>query len=223
MKGDSDADVSRRRFLKGAAGAGAGTAAIASQPAAAQEDGGDGGGGDERPDWGGWLDGVDGGYQDARGESEVTVTVGAEGNDGTNAFDPAGLWVDPGTTVRWEWSGNGDHNVNAQEGPASFQTDIIGDAGVHFEFEFTEAEAGITKYQCDPHVNLGMLGAVAVGDDVSTVSTGGEEGGGGDIVGTRLPDSAKALGVASAGALASTLALAYLFVKYGGSGRTVEE
>ena len=208
--------------MTAASGAGAATAATvaASKPSAAQEGEGEDGGGDERPDWGGYLDGVDGGYQDARGEDSVTVTVGAEGNDGPNAFDPAGLWVDPGTTVRWEWTGNGSHNVAAQEGPASFQTDVIQEAGVHFEVEVTEDEAGITKYQCDPHSSLGMLGAVAVGEDVPTVSPG--QGGGG-AVGPQLPDSAKALGVASAGALASTLALAYLFVKYGGSGRTVEQ
>ncbi len=210
--------MKRREFLTAASGAGAATAATAAatRPAAAQEEDGEDGG-DEQPDWGGWLDGVDGGYQDARGESEVTVTVGAEGNDGTNAFDPAGLWVDPGTTVRWEWSGNGDHNVNAQEGPASFQTDIIGDAGVHFEFEFTEAEAGITKYQCDPHVNLGMLGAVAVGEDVPTVSTGGGESGPVGVEEMGIPFHPHFVGIGALLMVVVSLVFTFFALKYGTS------
>ena len=213
MTNESEADVSRRGFLRGVAGTTVGAAAVAATPAAAQE---------ERPDWGGWLDGVEGGYEDARGSEEVTVTVGAEGNQGPNAFEPAGLWVDPGTTVVFEWTGEGSHNVHGQEGPASdIQTDVIAEAGVHLEHEFTEDGAGITTYQCDPHVQLGMKGAVAVGDDVDTVDTGGggDGGGGGGGGGPLLPDSAKTLGVAGAGAMASTLALAYAFVKYGGAGR----
>lgn len=130
---------------------------------------------EERPDFDGWLDGVDGGYLDARGQSEVTVLVGADGNTGSFAFDPAGLWVDPGTTVTWEWTGDGGgHNVNAQSG-ADFGTDIIAEAG--FTFSYTFEESGITTYQCDPHATLGMKGAVAVGD-VATTTVGGTQDGG---------------------------------------------
>ncbi len=129
----------------------------------------------ERPDFDGWLDGVDGGFQDARGQDEVTVLVGASGNSGSFAFDPAGLWIDPGTTVTWEWTGDGGgHNVSAQSG-ADFTTDVVAEAG--FTYSHTFEDTGITTYQCDPHVSLGMKGAVAVGE-VATESTGGAEGGG---------------------------------------------
>lgn len=132
----------------------------------------------ERPDFGGWLDGIDGGFRDARGESSVTVQVGADGNNGSFAFSPAGLWVDPGTTVTWEWTGDGgQHNVNAQSG-AAFESDLVGEAG--FTFEYTFEEPGISTYQCDPHASLGMRGAVAVGDDVPLA-------GGGESSGTGLP------------------------------------
>lgn len=129
----------------------------------------------ERPDFDGWLDGVDGGYLDARGEDDVTVLVGADGNSGPFAFDPAGLWVDPGTTVTWEWTGEGhDHNVNAQSG-ADFKTDLVSEPG--FTFSYTFEESGITTYQCDPHVSLGMKGAVAVGDVATTMPAAGQAGG----------------------------------------------
>jgi len=154
-------DLSRRAFLLGSAGtAGAAAAGAVAGSPAAQEGG-------TRPDWGGWLDGVDGGYLDARGESEVTVEVGAQGNDGPYAFSPAGVWVDPGTTVRWEWTGEGSHNVLAESGPASLDSgDPVSEAGVNYEHTFEEG--GITTYFCQPHRSVGMKGAVAVGGDVPT-------------------------------------------------------
>lgn len=134
---------------------------------------------DVRPDYGSWLDDVDGGYMDARGQEEVTVQVGASGNGGAFAFQPAGLWVDPGTTVIWQWTGQGGaHNVHAVEGAGFVSGDPVSDGSQTFEHVFEEA--GIVEYQCDPHVSLGMKGSVAVGDDVPTASASfGAEGGGG--------------------------------------------
>ncbi|XVH30725.1 halocyanin domain-containing protein [Haloferacaceae archaeon DSL9] len=253
-----NADVSRRGFLRTAAGttaAAGATAAGMSGIAVAQEDGGNeteegggneteegggneteegggneteegggneteeggGGGGDVEPDWGGYLDGIDGGTEDARGQEEVTVTVGGEGNGGDYAFSPAGLWVDPGTTVTWEWTGDGgDHNVEATDGPAELASDLTGEAGFTYEFTFEEDHAGITEYHCAPHDDLGMLGAVAVGEDIETqeISEGGGGGGGGGA--PMVPDAAKTLGVATFFAMGSTLAFAFFFLKYGG-------
>lgn len=200
--------MKRREFLRTAGGATGGTAAVAAGAgtATAQE---------KKPDFGGWLEGVDGGFKDARGSKEVTVQVGAQGNGGSFAFSPAGLWVDTGTTVKWEWTGQGGgHNVHATEG-ADFQSEIFSEPGVHFQHTFEEG--GIVNYQCDPHAALGMKGAVAVGDDVPTKGGGGGEGGdGGGGGGTAVTDSAKTLGIATMAAMLSTLAFAYVFIKYGG-------
>lgn len=159
---DSEA-VSRRTFVR--AGAGAAVAA-AGFPLAT---------GTARADYGGWLDGVDGyeGTVDYTGQDEVTVTVGA--GKGLS-FGPVAILVDPGTTVVWEWSGQGgQHNVVDQDG--AFESELTGEEGHTFEHAF-ESE-GTFKYFCNPHKAVGMKGVVAVGstDDDLVDPAGGSDGG----------------------------------------------
>ena len=160
--------LSRRAVLRTGALALAGAIAGCTGGSGDGGDGGDGGGGDGvtvengRPDFGPWLEGVDGGFRDARDADSVTVLVGAEGNSGHYAFEPAGLWITPGTEVSWKWTGEGgQHDVHAVRG-ASFGSKYYVDAGVHLSYTFDAP--GEIHYQCDPHASLGMRGAVAVGD-----------------------------------------------------------
>jgi halocyanin-like protein len=201
--------MDRRDFMRSAGGLAGGTAAVAAAgPAAAQEEGG--GGGTERPVWSDYVsDARDQGYEDLRGQSEVAVEVGA-GSDGLS-FAPTFVWVDPGTDVTWEWTGEGgSHNVVAQSGADFRSGDPVSDAGTTFSHTFEDA--GMVDYYCSPHENLGMKGAIAVGDDVETETIGGGGGGGPDV-----PDAAKSLGIAAGFAMAATLGLAYVFLKYGGN------
>ncbi len=111
----------------------------------------------------GWLDDVEGyeGPVDATGEDSVTVDVGA-GDDGL-AFDPIAVRISPGTTVVFEWTGEGGaHNVVTEEGPADLESELVEDAGHQYEFEFTDDHVGATKYVCEPHVTVGMIGVVEV-------------------------------------------------------------
>jgi len=103
----------------------------------------------------------------------VTVQVGA-GDQGL-AFDPTLLWVDPGTTITFEWTGNGGaHNVQNVEGPASLDSgDPVGEEGYTYEYETSEEDVGITHYHCVPHTAVGMHAGLAVGEDIETESTGG--------------------------------------------------
>ena len=199
--------MSRRGFVRTAAGATA-LGAGASAPAAGQS---------ERPDFGGYTDDAKGGdYADQRGNDEVTVEVGA--GSGGVAFAPTNLWIDAGATVVFEWVGNQSHNVLFEEMPDS--AGISGYEGLEgsgFTHSITFETGGIYKYFCQPHKGLGMLGAIAVGGDVATEaveSSGGEGGAGGG--GPSLPDSSKTIGVAASVAMVTTLGLTYFFVKYGG-------
>lgn len=123
------------------------------------EDGGANDGGIEEPDYGNWFDDVDN-YDstvDETGSDEVTIEVG--GGSSGFSFDPPAVAVSPGTTVVWEWTGEGgSHNVVDDGG--DFESDITDEQG--FTFEQTFEETGVTKYYCSPHQSAGMKGAVAV-------------------------------------------------------------
>lgn len=113
--------------------------------------------------YGDWFDTVDNfaGTVDRRGSDVVTIEVGAAGNGGAFGFEPAAVQVDPGTTVRWVWTGDGGiHNVVAADG--SFASDMSGSAG--YAFEYVAGKRGIVTYACEPHVAMGMKGALLVGD-----------------------------------------------------------
>jgi halocyanin-like protein len=195
----------RRDFLRAAGGgtavaaAGAGTAGTA----AAQ------------PSFGGWLSDV-GNYSevvDNTGQDEVTVEVGVDANGGAFGFGPAAVQVDPGTTVVWEWNGEGgQHNVVAQDG-ASFESDLVADAG--FTFEHTFEDEGVTTYYCQPHQSLGMKGVVVVG--ALPESGGGGGGGGGEKELHELGVAIQAHWVGSATILGIIVSIVFTFyiLKYG--------
>jgi len=150
----SERVCTRRTLLSSASGAAAaGAVAGASTPGLAQE----------RP-YGGYLGDTSnfgGTTVDMTGRSEVTVSVGAEGNDGVFAFSPPAIRVDPGTTVVWEWTGQGgSHNVVDEDG--AFESELASEEGATFEQTFEDA--GLARYYCSPHRGLGMKGVVAVGD-----------------------------------------------------------
>ncbi|MBP1923044.1 halocyanin-like protein [Halorubrum alkaliphilum] len=104
----------------------------------------------------------DGTIEDHTGEDEVVVEVG--GGNGL-AFDPPAIRIDSGTTVRWEWTGEGGaHNVvSTEESSSDFDSgDTVDDDGEVFEYSFDDD--GIQLYQCVPHIGSGMLGGIDVID-----------------------------------------------------------
>lgn len=150
---DIETPCDRRTILRGSVGL-AGAAAIGT-PVSAQTD-----------PYDGWFDDVDNyeGTVDLSGEETVEVTVGA-GDQGL-LFEPPAIQVDPGTTVVWEWAGEGgEHNVAEED--SVFESERAAEAGHTFEHTFEADDEGeVFRYVCTPHEALGMLGAVAVGDVV---------------------------------------------------------
>jgi halocyanin-like protein len=152
-------DPGRRRFLRTvASGAAASTVAGLAGPASAQEG------------LSGWLSDVGNADSvvDRTDQDEVTVEVGTQANGGAFGFGPAVVRVSPGTTVVWEWTGEGTpHNVVAEDG--AFESELISEAGATFTHAFESA--GVSRYVCSPHRSMGMKGVVVVGD--AEVSLGG--------------------------------------------------
>jgi halocyanin-like protein len=103
----------------------------------------------------------DGTITDYTGQNEVTIDVGA--GDVGFAFDPAAVRIDAGTTVIWEWTGQGgQHNVVSVESSESeFSSgNAVSEEGTTFEQSFENT--GIQLYQCTPHQANGMLGGIDV-------------------------------------------------------------
>lgn len=145
--------MNRRRLLRVGALAVAGLAGCSGD--------GDGSTGDTTEAYGDWFSNVKN-FEDTvdrTAEEEVDVVVGAEGNGGAFAFDPAAVKVSRGTTVVWEWTGKGSsHNVLAEDG--TFASSLTAEEGHIFEYTFEET--GLYRYYCKPHRSLGMKGAVRV-------------------------------------------------------------
>lgn len=95
-----------------------------------------------------------------------------------NYFDPVGLAVEPGTTVRFEVE-TGSHSATAYEdripeGATPFDSGVIS-AG---SFEHTFETPGTYDYYCTPHRSAGMVGRIVVGEP------------GGPAEGSPIPDGA---------------------------------
>lgn len=82
---------------------------------------------------------------------------------GNDYFDPIGLHVEPGTTVRFELV-EGSHSATAYEdripgGAAAFDSGTVSRG----RFEHTFETPGTYDYYCIPHRSIGMVGRIVVG------------------------------------------------------------
>ncbi len=204
--------MSRRNFIRGAAGATALSAGVGS--AAAQEGTGTGTGTGEGTGTAGGTGTATGGGGGGGGSATVAV-----GPDGDFVFTPGTdepLYVTPGTTVTFVWESD-NHNVvvDTQPSDASWSGhETIENTG--FEFSYTFDVLGTYEYFCQPHQQQGMVGTIEVVESTPTATpapAGPPE----------VPESAKSLGVAAFIAMCSTLGLAFFFTKYGGDYEPPEE
>ncbi|WP_380681365.1 halocyanin domain-containing protein [Salinigranum sp. GCM10025319] len=140
------------------------------------ESGGGAGGPVVEADYGDWfsdVDNFDGTTEDMTGQDAVAVEVGAQGNGGTFAYAPPAVRVSPGTTVTFDWTSN-THNVLVEDQPDGGGWEghePIENTG--FTYEHTFETPGVYLYYCEPHLSLGMKGAVVVG---AAPGGGGGEG-----------------------------------------------
>lgn len=115
----------------------------------------------EEPEYDGWFANVDNfeGFVDRTDEDPVTVLVGA-GDRGWQ-FEPAAITIRPGTTVTWEWTGEGgDHNVEHRDNDWENPEGTVAEAGHTWERAFSRP--GTHLYSCWPHDGVGMRGGIFV-------------------------------------------------------------
>ncbi|PSP50187.1 hypothetical protein BRC60_05520, partial [Halobacteriales archaeon QH_1_68_42] len=99
----------------------------------------------------------------------VTIEVGA-GPDGLQ-FDPPAVLVEPGQNIEFEWTGEGgSHNTVEETG--LWESELVDESGHTYPIDYTTletdetrlTEAGVHRYECIPHSDVGMRGAIVVGD-----------------------------------------------------------
>ncbi|WP_049970963.1 plastocyanin/azurin family copper-binding protein [Haladaptatus cibarius] len=215
--GEADESVTRRGFLLGSAG----VAAVGAAGTAAAQDGTTTTSGGTTTTSNGTTtgtttngtttsggNGTSGGTTTSGGGGGGTETV-VVGPGGELVFEPAELQIQPGTTVEFVWESD-THNVIPTSQPDGAGWEGSGSESETFDtghtYSHTFDTEGSYEYECVPHATSGMTG---------TITVGGSEGGG-EPAGPAIPESAKTLGVASTGAMAFTLGLAYFFMKFGG-------
>ena len=87
-------------------------------------------------------------------------------------FDPIGLYVEPGTTVRWivrenvhtttaYHPHNDSHSLRIPEGAVPWDSGFLVHPGDHFDVTLTVP--GVYDYYCTPHEGAGMVGRIVVG------------------------------------------------------------
>jgi len=146
---------------------------------------------------------TDGNETGAAGGESVTVELV------DYAYEPgtdSPLAIEPGTTVQFVWVTD-NHNIVVDSAPDGAEWE--GHEPVEnapFEYEYTFDTEGAYEFHCDPHLNLGMEGAIDVGatDD------------GGGPTGPAVPGGALSAGILTMGALVIAVGLGYFFLKYGG-------
>ena len=88
-------------------------------------------------------------------------------------FDPIGLYVEPGTTVRWllrqnvhtttaYHPRNDKHSLRIPEGAMPWDSGYLVQPGEQFDVTLTVP--GVYDYYCTPHEGAGMVGRIVVGN-----------------------------------------------------------
>ena len=109
--------------------------------------------------------------QDGADQASDVVEVRMITDGSTYYFEPAGLHVDPGTTIRFvndsgthgttSYSTGNDKPQRIPEAAEGWNSPIFSEQGA--TFDVTLEHEGVYDYYCPPHEALGMVGRIVVG------------------------------------------------------------
>ena len=116
-------------------------------------------------------------------EGENVVEIRMVTENGEYFFDPIGVRVEPGTTIRFinesdvhsstAYSEENGKPRRIPENAESWDSGILAEVGAGFEVTLTEE--GVYDYFCIPHEMLAMVGRIVVGDGEAAAAQEQEE------------------------------------------------
>jgi plastocyanin len=111
----------------------------------------------------------------ARAANVATIRMRSDQTGGDVWFDPIGIYIEPGQTVRWIVAENvhtttayhprnGNHSLRIPEEAVPWNSGYLVNPGDHFDVTLTAP--GVYDYYCMPHEEAGMVGRIIVGRPV---------------------------------------------------------
>ena len=102
----------------------------------------------------------------------VTIKMQSDSAGARVSFDPIGIHVEPGQTIRWQvvqnvhtatayHPKNDHHSLRIPEAAIPWNSGFLVNPGDHFEVTLTVE--GVYDYFCMPHEMVGMVGRIIVG------------------------------------------------------------
>jgi plastocyanin len=118
-----------------------------------------------------WLAGLGAG-RGARSAEIIEIQMKSDRLGAEVWFDPVGVWIEPGTTIRWVVTENvhtttayhpknDGHSLRMPEAAEPWDSGFLVKKGDHFGVTLTIE--GVYDYYCMPHEAAGMVGRIVVG------------------------------------------------------------
>ena len=100
--------------------------------------------------------------------ADHTVEMLSSSNGEMMVFKPAVLKIAPGDTVTWKATNPGHNTASIAE--MAPDASLVWNGKINEELKITFNKEGVYGYKCTPHYILGMVGIIAVGNDLTNLS-----------------------------------------------------
>ena len=100
--------------------------------------------------------------------ADHTVEMLSSSNGEMMVFKPAVLKIAPGDTVTWKATNPGHNTASIAE--MTPDANLVWNGKINEELKITFNKEGVYGYKCTPHYILGMVGIIAVGNDLTNLS-----------------------------------------------------
>ncbi len=99
--------------------------------------------------------------------ADHTVEMLSSSNGEMMVFKPAVLKIAPGDSVTWKAANPGHNTASIAEMTPDASLEWNGK--INEELKITFTKEGVYGYKCTPHYILGMIGIIAVGDNLANL------------------------------------------------------